>query len=153
MGFIAWELRPAALDDLGFVAATRNFVGEWSRHVSIAAEFHSGKVEGRRLSSEIEINLYRITQEALNNIAKHGEAKNVNVVIERRKDEIVLIIEDDGKGFDPSGIETSRESGKGLGLVGMRERAAIVGGTLEIESAPGTGTTIFVRVPTKETTS
>jgi len=61
-----------------------------------------------------------------------------------------LIIEDDGKGFEPTGIEPGRESGKGLGLVGMRERAAIVGGTVEIESAPGKGTTIFVRVPTKE---
>ena len=98
----------------------------------------------------METNLYRITQEALNNIAKHGEAKNVNVVIERRKDEIVLIIEDDGRGFEPTGMELGRESGSGLGLLGMSERAAIVGGTLEIESAPGTGTTIFVRVPTRE---
>ena len=150
VGFLAWELRPAALDDLGFVAATRNFVAEWSKHYSIPAELHTGKVEGRRLSEEVETNLYRITQEALNNIAKHAEAKNVNVVIERRKGEIVLIIEDDGKGFEPSADEPNRESGRGLGLLGMRERAAIVGGTLEIESAPGKGTTIFARVPIKE---
>ena len=119
VGFLAWELRPAALDDLGFAAATRNFVAEWSKHYSIPAELHTGKVEGRRLSQEVETNLYRITQEALNNIAKHAGAQNVNVVIERRKGEIVLIIEDDGKGFDPSLIEPGRESGKGLGLVGM----------------------------------
>ena len=150
IGFLAWELRPAALDDLGFAAATRNFVAEWSKHYSTPAELHTGKVEGRRLPEDVETNLYRITQEALNNIAKHAEAKNVNVVIERRKDEIVLIIEDDGIGFEPTEIEPERESGKGLGLVGMRERAAIVGGALEIESAPGKGTTIFARVPTKE---
>jgi PAS domain S-box-containing protein len=150
VGFLAWELRPAALDDLGFVAATRNFVIEWSKHYSILADLHTGKVEGRRLSEEVETNLYRITQEALNNIAKHAEAENVNVVIEMRQGELVLIIEDDGKGFEPSSDATVRESGRGLGLVGMRERAAIVGGTLEIEAAPGTGTTIFVRVPTKE---
>ena len=149
VGFLAWELRPAALDDLGFVAATRNFVAEWSKHYSIPAELHTGNVKGCRLSPEVETNLYRITQEALNNIAKHGDAKNVNVVIERRKGEIVLIIEDDGRGFDPAANEPG-ESGGGLGLLGMRERAAIVGATLEIESAPGNGTTIFARVPIKE---
>jgi signal transduction histidine kinase len=147
VGFLAWELRPAALDDLGFAAATRNFVAEWSKHYSIHAELHTGNVEGIRLSEEVETNLYRITQEALNNIAKHAEAKSVNVVIERRKEEIVLIIEDDGKGFELTGIEQGRETGSALGLLGMRERAAIVGGALEVESAPGSGTTIFARVP------
>jgi PAS domain S-box-containing protein len=150
VGFLAWELRPAALDDLGFVAATRNFVAEWSRHYSIGAELHAGNLEGQRLPSEIETNLYRIAQEALNNIYKHAQARNVNIVVERRKDAMVLIIEDDGIGFDPENVRPNKESGIGLGLVGMRERAAIVGGTLEIESAPGKGTTIFVRVPLSE---
>lgn len=150
VGFLAWELRPAALDDLGFVTATRNFVAEWGRHYQIPAELHAGNVEGQRLDAEVETNLYRITQEALNNIYKHAEAKNVNVVVERRKREIVLIVEDDGKGFEQSEIRLTKESGSGLGLVGMSERAAIVGGTLEIESAPGKGTTIFARVPIEE---
>jgi signal transduction histidine kinase len=110
-----------------------------------------GNVEGKRLTPEIETNLYRITQEALNNIYKHAEAKNVNVVVERRRNEMLLIIEDDGKGFEPSDIRSGKESGSELGVVGMRERAAIVGGTLEIESAPGKGTTIFAKVPIKET--
>jgi PAS domain S-box-containing protein len=151
VGFLAWELRPAALDDLGFVAAIRVFVAEWSRHYQIPAELHVGNVEGKRLTPEIETNLYRITQEALNNIYKHAEAKNVNVVVERRRNEMLLIIEDDGKGFEPSDIRSGKESGSELGVVGMRERAAIVGGTLEIESAPGKGTTIFAKVPIKET--
>ena len=151
IGFLAWELRPAALDDLGFVAATRNFVAEWSKHYDIPAELHAGKAEGNRMSAEIETNLYRITQEALNNVVKHADAKSVNVVIERRRNEIVLIIEDDGNGFEPGDSVPIRDSGKGLGLVGMRERAALIGGTLEIESAPGKGTTIFARVPIKGT--
>jgi PAS domain S-box-containing protein len=151
ISFLAWELRPAALDDLGFVAAIKVFVAEWVRHYQIPAEVHVGDVEGKRLTPEIETNLYRITQEALNNIYKHAEARNVNVVVERRKSEMLLIIEDDGRGFEPSDIRSGKESGSGLGLVGMRERAAIVGGTLEIESAPGKGTTIFAKVPIKET--
>lgn len=151
VGFLAWELRPAALDDLGFVAAIRVFVAEWSRHYQIPAEMHVGNAEGKLMTPEVETNLYRITQEALNNVYKHAEAMNVNVVVERRKREMLLIIEDNGKGFEPSDKVMNKESGSGLGLVGMRERAAIVGGTLEIESAPGKGTTIFARVPIKET--
>jgi signal transduction histidine kinase len=150
VGFLAWELRPAALDDLGFVAATRNFIAEWSRHYNIPAELHAGNLEARRLSPEVETNLYRITQEALNNICKHADPKSVNIVVEKRKNEIVLVIEDDGKGFDPGNPPPSHERGRGLGLVGMRERAALVGGTLEIESNPDAGTTIFARVPVKE---
>ena len=147
VGFLAWELRPAALDDLGFVAATRNFVAEWSRHYGIPAELHAGNIEGRRLKSDIETNLYRIVQEALNNVYKHAAATSVNIVVEKRKDEIIMVIEDDGKGFDFNESKPSGESGRGLGLIGMHERAALIGATVEIESAPGNGTTIFVRVP------
>jgi two-component system CheB/CheR fusion protein len=147
VGFLAWELRPAALDDLGFVAATRNFVAEWSRHYGIPAELHAGNIEGRRLKSDVETNLYRIVQEALNNVYKHAEAASVNIVVEKRKNEIIMVIEDDGKGFDFTARKTPGESSRGLGLIGMHERAALIGGTVEIESAPGSGTTIFVRVP------
>jgi two-component system sensor histidine kinase NreB len=97
-----------------------------------------------RLTSEVETNLYRITQEALNNTHKHAEAKSVSVMLEKRDDLIVLIIEDDGKGFKP---KDKKNRSKGLGLMGMQERAVLIGGTLEIESAPQQGTTIFVRVP------
>jgi signal transduction histidine kinase len=104
-------------------------------------------LEKKRLGPEVETNLYRIVQEALNNIYKHAAASSVTIVVERRKDEIVLIIEDDGKGFEPAEIRPNDESGRGLGLIGMHERAGLVGGTLEIESSPASGTTIFVRVP------
>ena len=144
--FMAWELRPAALDDLGLAAALENFVHEWSEHFGIAADYHSTGLARRRLAPELETNLYRIAQEALNNVAKHAGATHVGVILERRDQHIALIVEDDGGGFDPSD-EMGEE--RGMGLLNMRERAALVGGALEIESAAGEGTTVFARVPTR----
>ena len=145
--FLAWELRPAALDDLGLVSALGNYVEEWGRHFNIAAEFQSLNMDKIRLAPAVEINFYRITQEALNNVSKHALAKRVTVLLERNGDFAILIIEDDGIGFEVKQAAKPRENGRGLGLIGMRERTAIIGGTLEIESAPERGTTIFVRVP------
>lgn len=150
VNFLVWELRPSALDDLGLVAAIENYVREWSRHYGVNAEFHASRLGRVRQDDTVEINLYRIAQEALNNVQKHAGAKNANVVLEARDGKIVLVIEDDGKGFDPTEIKLGREAEGGLGLVGMRERAAIIGGTVEIESGPGNGTTVFVRVPIKK---
>ena len=144
VGFLAWELRPAALDDLGLSPAISNFVREWSRHSGIAAEFHTTGMEKERLAPEAESALYRITQEALNNAMKYSQAERVDVLLERRDNQVVLIVEDDGRGFNPQQAATD---GRGLGLVGMRERATLVGGMLEIESKPGEGTAIFARVP------
>jgi two-component system CheB/CheR fusion protein len=142
--FLAWELRPAALDDLGLIAALENYMREWSRHAGVTAEFHAPKLKKMRLAPEIETNLYRITQEALNNTHKHAKAKSISVMLEKRDDLIVLVVEDDGKGFNP---KDKKNRSKGLGLMGMQERAALLKGTFEIESAPKQGTTIFVRVP------
>ena len=86
-------------------------------------------------------------QEALNNAYKHSKARNLNIVLEARRNEFVLIIEDDGVGFDAEDVKGMPRLTGGLGLTGMTERAAIIGGTVEIESAPGKGTTVFVRVP------
>lgn len=147
VSFLAWELRPSTLDDLGLLDSVGAFVQEWSTHHETAAEFHSFSFPKERLESEIETHLYRITQEALNNVAKHANAKNVTVMLERRKENIILIIEDDGVGFKQSAKTASANSTKGLGLIGMSERAALIGGEVEIESAKGKGTTIYVRVP------
>ena len=147
VSFLAWELRPSALDDLGMAEAIEAFVLEWSRHYDISADFRSGLMLDERLPRDTETHLYRITQEALNNIAKHAFANHVSVLLESREQHVILIIEDDGKGFDPASLERPRESGRGLGLLGMQERAALIGGDVEIESAPGRGTTIYVRVP------
>ena len=147
VSFLAWELRPAALDDLGVLEAIRTFVNEWSRHFEISADFHPSGLPNERLEREVETHLYRITQEALNNIAKHADAKHVTVLLEKREQNIMLIIEDDGNGFDLKEDRALGEYGGGLGLTGMSERAALIGGTIEIESAPGRGTTIYVRLP------
>jgi PAS domain S-box-containing protein len=145
--FLAWELRPSVLDDLGLHAALNKFVGEWSRHFGIPAEFENVGLDGQHLLAEIEINLYRIAQEALNNIYKHAEAKSVSVLLAKRDGQIALIIEDDGVGFEPTKKAVLTEDDRGLGLIGMKERAELVKGTFEIESSPGSGATVYVRVP------
>jgi signal transduction histidine kinase len=145
--FLAWELRPSVLDDFGLTKALENYVREWSVHFQIPAEYQPRGLDGKRLLPEIEINLYRISQEALNNTFKHAKASNASVLLERRDSKIILIIEDDGIGFEPSKKKVLTGNDRGLGLVGMKERAELVGGAFEIESSPGSGTTIFVRVP------
>jgi PAS domain S-box-containing protein len=142
---LVWELRPTALDDLGLRAALANYIEDWSRRAQIHAELHTAGLSTERLASEIETTLYRIAQEALNNIAKHAHARQVEIILERRTDQVLLIVEDDGVGFEPVGMDRQR---RGFGLLGMQERAALVGATIQIESAPGEGTTIFVRTPT-----
>jgi PAS domain S-box-containing protein len=146
--FLAWELRPASLDVLGLPAAVGTFVREWSEHYGIGAEFHAVGFDGLRLKPEAEINLYRVAQEALNNVSKHAGARNVAVLLERRDDHVVLVVEDDGEGFNPG---RSVEGERGMGLLNMRERAEQVGGALEIESEPGAGTTVYACVPVGET--
>ena len=143
--FLAWELRPAALDDIGVAEAMRTFVSQWSKHSGVEAQFHTTGLEKERLSPETETNLYRIMQEALNNTMKYAQAKRVDVLLERRDNQVVLIVEDDGLGFNLN--QNAGAEDKGLGLIGMRERAALVGGTLQIESKANEGTTIFARVP------
>lgn len=142
--FLAWELRPTSLDDLGLAPALGNYVKEWSERFRIVAEFHDTGLAGERLSPEIESNLYRIAQEALNNVAKHAQAATANVLLERRDNQISLIVEDDGVGFDS---EAERSDAERLGLTGIRERAALIGGSLEIETAPNKGTTLYIRIP------
>jgi PAS domain S-box-containing protein len=142
LDFITSGLRPASLD-LGVTAAIEQFVGEWSSTLGIASDFSSGGMDdGFRLTSEVDIHVYRVTQEALNNIAKHAGATYVSVSLERMDSTVVLKVSDDGRGFRAESDQTS-----GLGLVGMRERAQIVGGSIDIHSAPGEGTTVCLRVP------
>lgn len=137
---LIWQLRPTALDDLGLRAALTNYIHAWSERTHIPAELHESGLLRQRLASEVETTLYRIAQEALNNVAKHAAARHVEIILERRADAVLLIVEDDGRGFEPGGLHA------GFGLVGMRERAALVGASLEIESAPGQGTTVLVRI-------
>ena len=147
INYLAWELRPTELDQLGLEDALGSFVREWSKTYGISAEFHGVKSSRPRLHPDTETNLYRIVQEGLNNILKHAAATSVNVLFERRAGQATLIIEDNGGGFDPDSNGNNGSGRNGLGLVGMRERTALLGGTMDIESRPGEGTTVFVRIP------
>jgi PAS domain S-box-containing protein len=140
---LVWALRPTALDDLGLRAALANYVQDWSARVGIAARLHTSGLMDERLPSEAETALYRIAQEALTNVARHSRARNVEVILERRPDCVLLVIEDDGVGFDAGEAAASKQ---GFGLLGMQERALLVGATLELESYVGNGTTILVRM-------
>ncbi|MEO7133476.1 MAG: ATP-binding protein [Vicinamibacterales bacterium] len=147
LDFLAWELRPVALDDVGLDAALAAFVTEWSSTHNVPAEFHGSPPGQLRLMPEIESQLYRIVQEALNNVSKHASAKSVSVLLERRGDDVILIVEDDGVGFNAATATNPKRRHEGLGLVSMQERAALVAGGVQIESGRGKGTTLFVRIP------
>ena len=147
--FLAWELRPAVLDDFGLTAAMDNFVQEFSAHFNITTRFEHIGLNGRRLTPEIETNLYRIAQEALNNAAKYAQASHIAVVLEHLNDHVSLIVEDDGVGFDASTGAVVTGNDRGMGLLGIKERAEIVGGAAEIESSPGKGTTVYARIPAR----
>jgi signal transduction histidine kinase len=103
----------------------------------------SGLVDDR-LAPDVETTLYRVAQEALTNAAKHSQATRVEVILERKGDSVVLIVEDNGVGFEADA--RSEPDGDGFGLLGMQERASLIGATVEIESTPGKGTTIFLRM-------
>jgi signal transduction histidine kinase len=145
---LARELRPAALDDLGLHTALSNYVEQWSERTGTTIDFHSLGLERQRILPEIETAVYRIVQEALTNVLKHAEAKRVSVILEYRNDQIRAIVEDDGKGFNADGPRPRASIGGGLGLIGMQERVALVGGTFAVESGRGSGTTLVVRIPT-----
>jgi PAS domain S-box-containing protein len=145
---LAWELRPPALDDFGLLPVLQRYAEEWSRRSGVAVDFHEGSMGAQRLPATVETTLYRVTQEALTNVLKHAKARRVSVLLERRMDGVSLIIEDDGEGFDAqAALRSSVASGK-LGLLGMQERVMLIGGSVEIESAPGVGTTVYVRIHT-----
>jgi len=149
IGFLAAELRPSMLDDLGLREALDAYTSEWSRHFEIPLHFHCNLKKGNRLPGDTETHLYRIVQEALNNTAKYAEAGEVMVTLERMADEVILVIGDDGVGFDAEARRV-HESGRGLGLVGMAERAELIRAKLTVESQPGAGTSIIVRLPVRD---
>jgi signal transduction histidine kinase len=137
---LAVELRPRALDDFGLVPALERLTGSLAEHTGIAVDFESA-LGDERLPSDLETALYRIVQESLTNIVKHARATRASVLVARREGLVVVVIEDDGAGFDPG------RPVEGIGLLGMRERAELVDGTLTIESRDGGGTTILAEVP------
>ena len=138
-------MRPSALDELGLEAALGNYVREWRDHFGVSAELHANVPALELLDPDVAIHLYRIAQESLNNVSKHANATKVSVTLELRASDVTLVVEDNGRGFDLDAAPD--DDAQHLGLSGMRERARLVGGTLEIDSGTDRGTTVFARVP------
>jgi two-component system, NarL family, sensor histidine kinase DevS len=138
---LAVELRPKALDDFGLVPALERLVQTFAEATGIEVHFEP-QLGSERLSPELETTMFRIVQEALTNVAKHAGAEHVSIVLVRRDGFVTVLVEDDGQGFEPgAGREDS------LGLVGMKERLALLAGQLKVESQPGAGTTLVAQVP------
>lgn len=144
---LAWALRPPALDDLGLETALYNYAEEWAERSRVVVDFHSSGFETERLPLTHETAIYRIAQEALTNVLKHSLADRVSFILERRGDHVLAVVEDNGRGFDVLALQERSTNERHLGLLGMRERASLLGGSLAIESAPGIGTSVFVRIP------
>jgi two-component system, NarL family, sensor histidine kinase DevS len=138
---LAVELRPTALDDFGLSTAVERLVHTFGENTGLHVDLED-QLGAERLPPEIETALYRIVQEALSNVVKHADASQVSILLTRTQRSVAAVVEDDGRGFDTSGL-----GGGVLGLVGMRERVGLVGGRLRVESTEGSGTTIAVEVP------
>lgn len=147
--YMAVELRPVLLDDLGLVAAAKKYIENYAKQYKISMHIDFDNLSRERFPPEIEITLYRILQEALTNIIKHGQATHVWVLLYKEEDKLTLVVNDDGVGFD---IEVFKKahSRTSLGIYGMKERVALVEGTFDIKSVLGGGTKIIVAIPLPE---
>jgi signal transduction histidine kinase len=140
------DLRPSLLDDLGLAPAIMWYGEQRLKPLGIALEFKCDRMEAR-LPPSLETTLFRITQEALTNVVRHAQATRVGMTLEVDDANVFLIVQDNGIGFQVAAVGSAQAMGRGLGLRGMRERATTLGGQLQIESAPGQGTTIKLNIP------
>jgi len=147
---LAYDLRPPSLDQLGLARTVFQYCEDFSENNAVAVDFYSAGLDDVRLDFDTEINLYRIIQEALNNIKKHGNAKQVTVRLIASFPKIILRIEDNGIGFDVDKRLITALNEKRMGLRSMEERAILLNGKFRIQSRPMEGTKIFIEVPYKE---
>jgi len=140
------NLHPSVLDSLGLIAAISSCINDFQKSYSVNTEFNYSKMR-KRLPCEIERIIYRVVQESLNNIAKHAQASKVVVNFLDTPKNIIVTIEDNGKGFDVKRIMSSSEANRGLGLLGIKERVSLVNGRVIIKSKIGKGTIIRLEVP------
>jgi len=140
------ELRPSLLDELGLPAAIHRYAKDTleAQGINVSAEFRGAD---ERLPLEIEVTLFRIAQGAIGNVLEHSAAKNASIKLDCNASECLLYIEDDGKGFDASKLTQVDPSGRGAGLFTMKERVRLVGGSCRVESRPGQGTKVMVKIP------
>jgi signal transduction histidine kinase len=146
---LSLSLRPAMLDDLGLVPTLRWYVNRYAKRLNIEVEFDAVHFE-ERPSPEVETVLYRVVQEVLTNVARHAQANRVRICLERMEATITALIEDNGRGFDVEQVVGRETLEGGVGLLGIRERVASLGGHFSIESRPGRGTRLFVEVPRRD---
>jgi signal transduction histidine kinase len=153
---LARGLRPSVLDDLGLAAVLERYAADYTQAHGIAVDVVAPDLALDRLPDEVETALYRIAQETLTNVLKHAAAKAVSLVVRRELGDspgVHLTVEDDGRGFDSDALFQApgwASAGKGLGLIDIRERAALLNGAVTLESRPGSGTTVHVYIPLKE---
>jgi len=147
---LARGLRPGALRDLGLSAALDRFLADFRDAYQLRVVFEMPDAPTPRLPERLEIALYRIVQEALTNVAKHARPTCITVGLDRRPDAVCLTIQDDGEGFAADHWQRQAEDGRHMGLAGIRERAALLGGRMELRSARGSGTTLIVSLPLAE---
>jgi signal transduction histidine kinase len=139
---LAADLRPASLDHLGLDAALRQFSRSAAATFGLDVRFKARGFTGERLPAVVETALFRVVQEAVTNVVRHARASRVDVLLEHRGDRVLAMVEDDGIGFEPDRVQR----GEHFGLLGLRERAEALDGSLTVESAPGAGTTVVVEV-------
>lgn len=149
---MAVELRPPALDDLGLLAALGDLAQRFSDQRGVDVDYQARGPRGR-LPAEVELVLYRVAQEAMTNIAKHADASKVWIDLDRGGDDVTLSVRDDGRGFDPALARASDDKGLGLGLFGMEERVALLGGAFKVWPRQGGGTEIFSFLPLSRRTA
>jgi PAS domain S-box-containing protein len=140
-------LRPSALDDFGMATALGRLCEDYQRIYDIEVSFIKADLRRERYVSEIEVAMYRIAQEALSNIVRHAHAGHAKVCLRETSDELVVELADDGVGFDVTAVRTDRPPESGMGMVSMRERTKLLGGTFQIKSTPGLGTTVRAEIP------
>ena len=143
---LATTLRPSMLDDLGLAPALKWMAEQTAQRCGFVVTFHHERAQSR-LAAEIEIACFRIVQEALTNVARHANARQVDIKLTREHDELLLCVQDDGSGFDLAALHDRAVAGGSLGVLGMQERFTLLGGTLGIDSSPGAGSTVQLRCP------
>ena len=146
---LAWGMRPSILDDYGLESALARHIEDVTKSTRLEIDYQFISPDGlKRLPIGVELSLFRIAQEATANIIKHAKASHASFVVLRQPHEVTMLIEDDGQGFD---LESTRQKCTScLGLMGMQERVNLLGGSFVVESAPGEGATIRVRIPLGE---
>jgi signal transduction histidine kinase len=144
---LSWDLSPTVLEQFGLSIAIKNLLQEYGKHYSVQWTLSQVEEINGLFSPLSQINIYRIFQESLTNIARHAQATQVSVGIDRQNNHVAFTIEDNGKGFDPQGVTNGKNQERGVGLAAMQERARLAGGSLRIWSQPGAGTKLTFTIP------